>query len=125
MLRFRIFDFRRTIDGNLILVLFLLLDESQPDKKEEEEFSTGPLSVLTMSVKQNTQVTADIIARIEPRVQLDVGAVFTSLLNAQIGIRMLYPGVAVAFGDVWKIIRLVPLVTWSCEGIRQTLQHGS
>ena len=29
----------------------------EPDKKsEEEEFSTGPLSVLTQSVKSNTQV---------------------------------------------------------------------
>jgi len=28
----------------------------QAGKKEEEEFSTGPLSVLMMSVKNNTQV---------------------------------------------------------------------
>eukprot|EP00850_Spirogloea_muscicola_P011606 SM000072S21240 [mRNA] locus=s72:621083:621797:+ [translate_table: standard] len=27
-----------------------------PEKTEDEEFSTGPLSVLTMSVKNNTQV---------------------------------------------------------------------
>ena len=26
------------------------------DKREEEEFNTGPLSVLTQSVKNNTQV---------------------------------------------------------------------
>ena len=29
---------------------------SKQVKKEEEEFSTGPLSVLMMSVKNNTQV---------------------------------------------------------------------
>lgn len=28
----------------------------QVEKKEEDEFASGPLSVLTMSVKQNTQV---------------------------------------------------------------------
>ena len=28
------------------------------DKREEEEFNTGPLSVLTQSVKNNTQVRA-------------------------------------------------------------------
>jgi small nuclear ribonucleoprotein D2 len=28
----------------------------QQGKKEEEEFSTGPLSVLMLSVKNNTQV---------------------------------------------------------------------
>jgi hypothetical protein len=35
-----------------VLSFVLLLQE----KTEEEEFSTGPLSVLTMSVKNNTQV---------------------------------------------------------------------
>jgi small nuclear ribonucleoprotein D2 len=30
--------------------------EEDTEKTEEEEFSTGPLSVLTMSVKNNTQV---------------------------------------------------------------------
>jgi small nuclear ribonucleoprotein D2 len=35
-----------------VLCFVLLLQE----KTEEEEFSTGPLSVLTMSVKNNTQV---------------------------------------------------------------------
>lgn len=29
----------------------------QDGKKEEEEFNTGPLSVLMMSVKNNTQVS--------------------------------------------------------------------
>lgn len=33
-----------------------MADENQAGKKEEEEFSTGPLSVLMMSVKNNTQV---------------------------------------------------------------------
>lgn len=28
-------------------------------KREEEEFSTGPLSILTTSVKNNTQVSLD------------------------------------------------------------------
>ncbi|KAI7984078.1 putative small nuclear ribonucleoprotein Sm D2 [Camellia lanceoleosa] len=32
------------------------MDEDAPVKNEEEEFSTGPLSVLMMSVKNNTQV---------------------------------------------------------------------
>jgi small nuclear ribonucleoprotein D2 len=35
-----------------VICFVLLLQE----KTEEEEFSTGPLSVLTMSVKNNTQV---------------------------------------------------------------------
>jgi len=30
--------------------------EEDTEKTEEEEFSTGPLSVLTMSVKNNTPV---------------------------------------------------------------------
>ncbi|CAN6235650.1 unnamed protein product, partial [Urochloa humidicola] len=33
-----------------------MADENQAGKKEEEEFSTGPLSVLMLSVKNNTQV---------------------------------------------------------------------
>lgn len=33
------------------------LTEEEMRKKEEEEFQTGPLSVLTQSVKHNTQVT--------------------------------------------------------------------
>ncbi|CAD6263029.1 unnamed protein product [Miscanthus lutarioriparius] len=33
-----------------------MADENQAGKKEEEEFSTGPLSVLMISVKNNTQV---------------------------------------------------------------------
>ncbi|XP_008667190.1 uncharacterized protein [Zea mays] len=33
-----------------------MADENEAGKKEEEEFSTGPLSVLMMSVKNNTQV---------------------------------------------------------------------
>ncbi|XP_057484249.1 uncharacterized protein LOC130770718 [Actinidia eriantha] len=32
------------------------MEEDAPAKNEEEEFSTGPLSVLMMSVKNNTQV---------------------------------------------------------------------
>ncbi len=32
------------------------LSEEDLRKKEEEEFQTGPLSVLTQSVKHNTQV---------------------------------------------------------------------
>ena len=32
-------------------------------KREEEEFSTGPLSVLTQSVKNNTQVVGVLIFR--------------------------------------------------------------
>ena len=32
------------------------LTEEELAKKEEEEFNTGPLSVLTQSVKNNTQV---------------------------------------------------------------------
>ncbi|KAJ6390480.1 hypothetical protein OIU77_024649 [Salix suchowensis] len=32
------------------------MEEDAPSKNEEEEFSTGPLSVLMMSVKNNTQV---------------------------------------------------------------------
>ena len=32
------------------------LSEDELKKKEEEEFQTGPLSVLTQSVRQNTQV---------------------------------------------------------------------
>ncbi|KAF9669326.1 hypothetical protein SADUNF_Sadunf14G0096100 [Salix dunnii] len=35
---------------------FLPMEEDTPSKNEEEEFSTGPLSVLMMSVKNNTQV---------------------------------------------------------------------
>ncbi|KAG9142803.1 hypothetical protein Leryth_005556 [Lithospermum erythrorhizon] len=31
------------------------MDEDTPVKNEEEEFNTGPLSVLMMSVKNNTQ----------------------------------------------------------------------
>lgn len=31
-------------------------------KNEEEEFNTGPLSVLMMSVKNNTQVMLSIIS---------------------------------------------------------------
>ena len=31
------------------------------DKREEEEFNTGPLSVLTQSVKNNTQVCLSIL----------------------------------------------------------------
>jgi small nuclear ribonucleoprotein D2 len=37
-----------------MLTVYLYLQ--QAGKKEEEEFSTGPLSVLMMSVKNNTQV---------------------------------------------------------------------
>lgn len=37
---------------NLLLFIYWRVQE----KTEEEEFSTGPLSVLTMSVKNNTQV---------------------------------------------------------------------
>lgn len=33
-----------------------MAEEATQGKKEEEEFSTGPLSVLMMSVKNNTQV---------------------------------------------------------------------
>ncbi|KAK1385146.1 Small nuclear ribonucleoprotein Sm D2 [Heracleum sosnowskyi] len=32
------------------------MDEDVPTKTEEEDFNTGPLSVLMMSVKNNTQV---------------------------------------------------------------------
>ena len=32
------------------------LTEEELSKREEEEFNTGPLSVLTQSVKNNTQV---------------------------------------------------------------------
>ncbi|CAI9283320.1 unnamed protein product [Lactuca saligna] len=32
------------------------MEEDAPTKNEEEEFNTGPLSVLMMSVKNNTQV---------------------------------------------------------------------
>ncbi|KAL0420040.1 UNVERIFIED_CONTAM: Small nuclear ribonucleoprotein Sm D2 [Sesamum radiatum] len=32
------------------------MDQDAPGKNEEEEFNTGPLSVLMMSVKNNTQV---------------------------------------------------------------------
>ncbi|KAH9327726.1 hypothetical protein KI387_007904, partial [Taxus chinensis] len=32
------------------------MEEDVPEKTEEEEFNTGPLSVLMMSVKNNTQV---------------------------------------------------------------------
>ena len=32
------------------------LTEEEMAKREEEEFNTGPLSVLTQSVKNNTQV---------------------------------------------------------------------
>lgn len=32
------------------------LTEEEMRKKEEEEFQTGPLSVLTQAVKHNTQV---------------------------------------------------------------------
>ncbi|WOG83794.1 hypothetical protein DCAR_0102972 [Daucus carota subsp. sativus] len=32
------------------------MDEDVPAKTEEEDFNTGPLSVLMMSVKNNTQV---------------------------------------------------------------------
>ncbi|KAI3460801.1 hypothetical protein Pfo_017464 [Paulownia fortunei] len=32
------------------------MEEDAPAKNEEEEFNTGPLSVLMMSVKNNTQV---------------------------------------------------------------------
>lgn len=34
----------------------LILNSLQTSKNEEEEFNTGPLSVLMMSVKNNTQV---------------------------------------------------------------------
>lgn len=30
------------------------------EKTEEEEFATGPLSVLTMSVRNNTQVSSNV-----------------------------------------------------------------
>ena len=39
--------------GTMLTLYFYL---QQAGKKEEEEFSTGPLSVLMMSVKNNTQV---------------------------------------------------------------------
>jgi hypothetical protein len=41
-----------------LLVANLIVPSSsiKQGKKEEEEFSTGPLSVLMMSVKNNTQV---------------------------------------------------------------------
>jgi len=41
-----------------LLVANLIVTSSsiKQGKKEEEEFSTGPLSVLMMSVKNNTQV---------------------------------------------------------------------
>ena len=32
------------------------MSEEERKRKEEEEFNTGPLSVLTQSVKHNTQV---------------------------------------------------------------------
>lgn len=32
------------------------MSEEELQKKEEEEFNTGPLSLLTQSVKYNTQV---------------------------------------------------------------------
>lgn len=38
------------------LYFFLCMLTFCQTKKEEEEFSTGPLSVLMMSVKNNTQV---------------------------------------------------------------------
>jgi hypothetical protein len=41
---------------NCDLVLAFSFPLSKQIKKEEEEFSTGPLSVLMMSVKNNTQV---------------------------------------------------------------------
>ena len=31
------------------------------EKTEEEEFATGPLSVLTMSVRNNTQVSINLV----------------------------------------------------------------
>ena len=31
------------------------------EKTEEEEFATGPLSVLTMSVRNNTQVSSSLV----------------------------------------------------------------
>ena len=37
------------------------LTEEELAKREEEEFNTGPLSVLTQSVKNNTQVGGDIL----------------------------------------------------------------
>ncbi|URD84728.1 Small nuclear ribonucleoprotein [Musa troglodytarum] len=37
-------------------VLIWLMEDDTNAKKEEEEFNTGPLSVLMMSVKNNTQV---------------------------------------------------------------------
>jgi hypothetical protein len=33
------------------------------EKKEEEEFRTGPLSVLTTSVKTNTQVNRSVVKK--------------------------------------------------------------
>ncbi|TVU15186.1 hypothetical protein EJB05_38693, partial [Eragrostis curvula] len=44
---------RRTAVGKAMAAM---ADENPAGKKEEEEFSTGPLSVLMMSVKNNTQV---------------------------------------------------------------------
>jgi small nuclear ribonucleoprotein D2 len=34
--------------------------DQDPAKKEEEEFSTGPLSVLMQSVKNNSQVLINV-----------------------------------------------------------------
>ncbi|KAI3741795.1 hypothetical protein L1987_59472 [Smallanthus sonchifolius] len=37
------------------------MEEDAQTKNEEEEFNTGPLSVLMMSVKNNTQATAAVL----------------------------------------------------------------
>ena len=35
------------------------MTEDEMKQREEEEFNTGPLSLLTQSVKHNTQVSRD------------------------------------------------------------------
>lgn len=39
------------------------MTEEELQKKEEEEFNIGPLSLLTQSVKYNTQVRNKMLAR--------------------------------------------------------------
>ena len=41
------------------------MTEEELRKKEEEEFNTGPLSLLTQAVKHNTQVWYDNIVIIK------------------------------------------------------------
>ena len=49
------------------------------EKTEEEEFSTGPLSVLTMSVKNNTQVCRLCADEVEKKSLVKIGCLYCNI----------------------------------------------